>query len=210
MLQVPVQRLQVLGGLQHHVPEPLHLRRRARRALRRVGPRELAWPTLKVSGSWPGSAGRSCVSATTRTAGPLGSTRSTPTPPRLSGSGRGGRTGGVGQPQHVDLVGGPERGADEPRPGAPAEQHARRTRRRYRAAAARPGCAARCVKPKARANASARSRSGFSNSSQARSCTLMTGFSRPAGVLARQSRPARCADRCAGRAGRSSTAPLRC
>ena len=38
-----------------------------------------------------------------------------------------GRTGGIGQPQHVDLVDGPKRGPDEPRPIAAAQQHARRS-----------------------------------------------------------------------------------
>ena len=45
------------------------------------------------------------------------------------------------------------------------------------------GGAQTVLKPKARANASARSRSGFSNSSHARSCTLMTGLRDRPGVL---------------------------
>jgi hypothetical protein len=40
MIEVPVERFAVLSRLHHHVPEPLHPRRLARRALRGVDPPE--------------------------------------------------------------------------------------------------------------------------------------------------------------------------
>ena len=45
-------------------------------------------PKLNVWGCWPGSSGSSCMPATTRTGMPLGSIRSTDSPPRVCGSGR--------------------------------------------------------------------------------------------------------------------------
>ncbi len=105
-----------------------------------------------------------------------GSVRSTASPPIASGSGRASGAGLVGHPQHVDLVGGLQRQSDEP--GARAVAHAARRarRRRCRAGTTRSGVRSAVWNPKARANASARVRSGFSNSSQARSCTLMIGL----------------------------------
>ena len=86
----------------------------------------------------------------------------------LSGSGRVGGARGVGEAQHVDLVLCGERHAGEPRSRAPAHDQARRAG--VGAAQLQFVLGAQAVEnPNACAKASARTRSGFSNSSQAMS-----------------------------------------
>jgi len=75
----------------------------------------------------------------------------------------------------IGFVGSLERRADEPGPGAFADDHSGRARQRSTQIQG-VGSRAATAKPKALANVSARSRSGFSNSSQARSVTLIVGL----------------------------------
>ena len=63
---------------------------------------------------------------TTRTGSPLGSTRSTVTPPSDSGSGRTVVAGRVGQPHQIGLLGGHEGRPEELLALAAADQHTRR------------------------------------------------------------------------------------
>jgi hypothetical protein len=126
MLQVPVQRLQILGGLQHHVPEALHLRRLARRPLRRVGP----WARVaEIELQWFLAGQRRQVVGVRDDAngkpGRVGQLHAQAA--HAFRQLRGGRTGRLGQSQDVGGISRPERRADEPRP-ALADQHARRTR----------------------------------------------------------------------------------
>ena len=125
------------------------------------------------------------MSETTRTASPVGSVNSTLSPPTLSGS-------------FVAVA--PVASASRRTSAESAARNAGPTNRdrpwrisTHGAPGSVPrSCSASGVRsavlnPKACANASARSRFGFSNSNQARSCTFTTGFFARPGVLARQS-----------------------
>ena len=124
-----------------------------------------------------------CVPATTRTGTPLGSTRSTDSPPSVSGSGRASAAGCVCQAQDVGLVLPPGRRHPTNRDRGP-----RRMITHGVPASVPRSCSSSSVRsavanPNALANASARARSGFSNSSQAMSVHLDHRIPRPPGVL---------------------------
>ncbi len=206
VLEIPVQRLQV--PVWSAAP-------RDRAAAPRPAPAAAAgWrssasaacPTFNVSGACPGSAGVRGCRRPPAPAAPLGSTRSTVTPPMLSGSVATFRPVASASRSDVGRVGRPERRADEPRARTLADQHAGRARVGAPQLQLLRG-AQRCVNPNARANSSARSRSGFLNSSQARSCTFTIGLAARPGCSPLQRAPARCAGRCAGRNRSSSIAP---
>ncbi len=98
------------------------------------------------------------------------------TPPRLSGSVAAVRPVASASRSTSDGVGRAERRRRRTASAARGGRSRTARRRRCRAGAARPRCAAHVAKPKACAKRSAAARSGFSNSSQARSRTLMTGL----------------------------------
>src|ERR1700730_5815081 len=132
-------------------------------------------PKLNVCGLCVGNAPSRWVPATTCTGTPLGSTRSTASPPILSGN------AWVRAPVAFS-----KRSKSSSSCAVNAIPRKRVVAPRRMSTHGAPGSEPRScnslpvrntvVKPNARANASARVRSGFSNSSQAMSCTLMTGF----------------------------------
>ena len=198
--QVPVQGLTEPGGLQHDVAEPLDLRRRRGGRWVRVGPRRPRGRSCSVSGccARAAPAARACrrrpapaparvdqVDARPRRRSPAASR---PSAPVASAS----RTRSAGSRRA-------ERRADEPRPRARGGPARTAPRRRCPAAAARPAVRSTDGEPERVANRSARARSGFSNSSQARSCTLMTGFARPPGCSPRSAPCSLCSPRCGSR-----------
>ena len=136
-------------------------------------------PQFSGSGARSGSAGSSGTPCTTRTGIPLGSRSRTAWPPRCA----------------VTVPPAPR--ASRSRSSRAAAAKAGPTKRacgprrttRHAAAACRPrsstvsGVRSATVKPKSVPNRSARSRSGFSNSSQASPATLTSGFLRPPWVL---------------------------
>ena len=145
--------------------------------------RATSCPALSVCVGWLGSEGSSWVPSTTRTSTPLGSLRSTVTPPMLCGSlltfapvASASRSTSVASaarnaaPRYVDR--GPRRTITQ---GAPLS-----VPRSCSSSAVR----LTVVKPNAWANRSEPARSGFWNSSQARSRNLDRRVGRAAGVLA--------------------------
>ena len=89
--------------------------------------RRSSCPKLKVCGCCAGSAASSCVPATTRTGTPLGSVRSTATPPMALRQRAGRRSRSRRRAAATSASScGPERGAEEPRPRSAAHDHARR------------------------------------------------------------------------------------
>ena len=136
--------------------------------------RATAWPALTVSGVCAGSAGSSRTPETTRTVWPLGSTRSTPRPPTVSG--RRAALRPVASARRRTSASSTARNAlarkrDGPRrtitDGEPASLPRRCSSSGERSAVANPN---------AWAKASARSRSGLLTSSHARSWTLISGL----------------------------------
>ena len=196
-VQVPVQRLEVLRGLQHHVAEALHPRRLPRRALGGVDARRVVPDVEHQCGAGRAArAVRACRRP--RAPGPRSGRSGRRRARRwLSGSARVGAFGPVGEPQHVDLVAGPERRAARSESAGRGARSRTARRRRCRAAAARRDRAQAVWNPNARANASARARSGFSNSSQARSTTLMTGLRDRPGCSPGSAPRSLCRSRCA-------------
>src|ERR1700742_4742669 len=138
--------------------------------------RTFVWPKLNTCGVCAvGSASSRWVPDTTRTGSPLGSTRSTVSPPSDSGSGRTLVAVASASRRRSDCSAatnaGPRTFSRWPRRisthGAPASLPRRCSSSLVRSTVA---------KPKEWANASALSRSGFSNSSQRTSWTLMIGL----------------------------------
>ena len=126
VIEVPVQRLDVLRGLHHDVSEPLHRGGHPRRALSGVGPEHFSWPKLNTCG----------VCAVQRLK-PMGA-RHHPhrqsagvdqinghPAQRLRQRAHGG-PGRVGQPHQIRLLGGHEGRAEELLALAAADQHTRR------------------------------------------------------------------------------------
>ena len=147
--------------------------------------RRNSWPKLKVCDCCAGNPGNSCIPATTRTGIPLGSVSSTATPPMASGS------------VWIFCPVAPARRSTSARSSAAnavptnRERGPRRTITHGEPASVPRSCSSSAVcstvlKPNARAKASARTRSGFSNSSHARSRTLISGISGSSGVLSAQ------------------------
>ena len=113
VVEVEVQCLDVLGGLQHDMSEPLNACRHPGRALRRVGAVELV---TDVEDVWLlvhqlGQLVHACHHADGETAR-VDEVDADPSD-RL-GQRFGGCTRDVGQPKHVGVVSGPERCPDEP------------------------------------------------------------------------------------------------
>ena len=188
VIQIPVQRFEVLGGLHDHVPS------RCTRVGTRGGrwvvlARTTSWPKLNTCGCWAGSASSWWVPDTTRSASPLGSTSSTATPPRA-------RAAGHASPQQIGLLGGDERRPDEPRARAAADQHARRAG--VGAAQVQLVLGAQRGETERRGERLGPGKIRFSNSSQPTSWTLMTGLAERPGCSP-AGRPARCAARCGRR-----------
>ena len=88
--------------------------------------RRTSCPKLNTCVGWAGRPASSWVSATTRTSTPLGSVRSTVSPPMLSGSFSTFAPVASAEPHHVGGVRGPEGRAEVPRAGPAAHDHARR------------------------------------------------------------------------------------
>lgn len=123
VLEIPVERLQVPGRLQHDVTEALDLGRLPRWPLGGVHPRHVV-PDVERQGLLRGQRGklmRVGDHADLRSAGvdqihrhPAEAFRQALDRP----------PGRLGEPQHVVRLGGPERGADEPGPRTSADEHA--------------------------------------------------------------------------------------
>ena len=184
VLQVPVQRLEVRGGLQHHVAQPLHLRGRPRRALGGVGAREFV-PEVEDVRLLAGQRGQLVRAGDHPDRDPARVGQVDGDPAEALRQRLASAPGGVGQPQHVGLVRGPERRADEPRPRTAAHEHARRAG----VGAAQlqlVGGAPHRGEPERAGERLGAVQVRLLELQPGQVGTLMTGFARPSRVLARQ------------------------
>ena len=149
-------------------------------------------PKFSGSGARPGSAGRSGTPCTTRTGYPLGSRSRTAWPPWCA----------VTVPPVPRASRSRSSRAAAAKVGPTKRACGPRRTTRHAAAACRPrsstvsGVRSATVKPKSVLNRSARSRSGFSNSSQASPATLTRGFFDRPGCSPGRASVSLCSERC--------------
>ena len=191
-VQVPVQRRAEPGGAQHHVAQPLDLGRPPGRPLGGVDPRRPGARSSAAAGRARAARAVPGRRAPRAPGYPLGSRSRTAWPPRCA----------VTVP--------PVPRASRSRSSRAAAWKAGPTKRacgprrttRHAAPACRPrsssvsGVRSATVKPKSVPNRSARSRSGFSNSSHASPATLTSGFPDRPGCSPGRAPVSLCSERC--------------